>query len=151
MKEAYLTPAQERNLIDYVVGHSEAYQHFVDWADREEIPPARRYTARSWVVWLQRHRAKIKQARADHRQATWSGSTFDRKVRLRELEESYAVLRGLASDDPKVVLAIEAAKRNTLELIAKERGETNQKPLTQEDDEQSQVNAQLAKVFGGKT
>jgi hypothetical protein len=148
VKEAYLTPPQEKNLIDYVVGHSEAYAHFVHWADREELPPERRYTEASWRVWLQRHRAQIKAVREAHRQATWTGSTFDRKKRLQELEESYEKLRGLISDDPKTVIAIEEQKRKLLEFISRERGEFGQKVSP---DEQATIstNEKLSKAFGG--
>jgi hypothetical protein len=146
--KAYLTPVQSKNLLDYIAGNSESYDHYNHWADREEIPPEKRFTTYGYPMWVHRHRAQLKLAREEHRKATWGGSQFDRNLRLRELEASYERLRGLTSDDVKVTLSIEDAKRKTLELIAKERGETNLKALTPEDDEKNKVTETLAKAFG---
>lgn len=150
-KEAFLTPVQQKNLIDYIVGHSENYANYIAWCDREEIPDHRRYTAFTWPVWCQNKRTQIKLAREEHRKATWGGSTFDRNVRLRELEGMYERLRGLIPADVKETLAIEASRLKVLEMITRERGEANPKPLASEDDAKSKVDAALAKAFGKPT
>jgi O-methyltransferase involved in polyketide biosynthesis len=149
-KLAYLTKQQQNDLLEWIVGHSERYEHFIEWCNRNEIADDRRYTPGSLSVWLQRHRRLIQQKRQEHREAVRAGSTMDRRSRLASLEASLDRVEAqlVLARDTRDYVALETLKLKVLQDIARERGEYNQK-LPPEDPAQKDMQAKIAAAFGG--
>lgn len=135
MPQSWLTTAQKRDLIRFIVANGQSYTNYQRWADANLIPEDRRYTERSFKAWCDKRRRVIQEVRQEYKVAAAQSSIYDRELRLRELEESVirinAAIDRLDKEDEKYVdklVRLEEQKGKHLQRIAQERGEWGKGP-----------------------
>jgi len=151
--QSFLTTAQKRDLVRYVVANGQSYKNYLRWADANLIPPESRYTERSFKAWCDKRRRVIQEVRQDYRVAVRQSSIYDRELRISKLEAGVtrmdAAIEALDAAGDKYVdnlVRLEEQKRKLMETIAKERGEWGNKP-TEENQMANQLAATMMSVF----
>lgn len=146
--KAFLSKAEQQDLISWMVGHSTNYQRYVEWCDKNEIPTENRFTEFYLKRWVDRHRRLFQQKAAQIEEDLRRQSSMDRGRRLKELETLVARLEKMAAkeEDPATLVKLSEQIGRTLERVAKERGEWMKAPEDAEDEIAAQ-NRQLRDAF----
>ena len=125
--QAYLSAAEKRDVMELVAGKGENYQRYLEWCDRTQVPPARRWTELYFHKWVSRRRDQIRVLTEAHRVEIRKSSVFDKQKRLDMLEGSVERLRGLLESGEELtvadILRLEEQLGKMLDRIARERGE----------------------------
>lgn len=146
--KAFLSKAEQTDLIAWMVGHQGNYVRYIEWCDKNEIPPENRFTKDYLKRWTDRKRALFRARAAQVGEDLRRQSSMDRGRRLKELETLAARLEEMAAKekDPAMLVRLAEQIGKTLERIAKERGEWLKAPEDAED-ETAAANRQLRDAF----
>lgn len=138
---SYLTPREKAELVEFVAASGQSYERYKEWCGLHHVTNI--WTPQYFNTWVQRRRAKVQTARAEHQEHVKKQSTYDKERRLFEYERDLELVnkalryatKGRPHDcpyckevhepyvSPAEILKLLDIKRKHLESIAKERGE----------------------------
>lgn len=152
MKQQKLSQFEVTLLQEWVVAHGETWHAYLDFCEKYQIGPEKRFTPAYYKTWVQRRRSVVQGGREKERELIRRGSVLTRELRLRSLEEAFSRLeRRIAAEEgempPDVLVRLLEQQRKTLEAISKERGEFGVRPPTPEEEENHAVNKAIAQQY----
>lgn len=121
--KSFLSSNEKKDLVQFIASTGENYQRYLEYCNQRGWRP---FTEKYLHTWIQRRRAKIQDARQEHREEVRKKSMYDKERRVHDLEVVADTIKKAidkVQDDPKTLIALTEQLRKTLEAIAKERGE----------------------------